>query len=178
VCGFRGSPFAWPLHNRPMRASDLPVERVRGRGDEPAGWPAGRLAELRQRLERLPPGHPSAPDWAEPDPGELAADPAELAADQDELAADPDELAADPAELAADQAELAAGDDSGEYPRDKPAPDDRERVGPGRPWASGGLPGEWQSLGRQFGRAGPGAPYRPWFTDADWARPWFTGEIW
>jgi hypothetical protein len=69
-----------------MRWTDLPPER----GPADAGAPAlsrGKWEELRQRLERLPPGHPSRPDGE----GEAGADgdssPAEPSG---EPGADPD----------------------------------------------------------------------------------------
>ncbi|MGO9503282.1 MAG: hypothetical protein ACLPUO_17300 [Streptosporangiaceae bacterium] len=49
-----------------MRGHDLPGEHRPA--DEPPGRPdplQARLAELRQRLERLPPGHPSAADQSD-----------------------------------------------------------------------------------------------------------------
>jgi hypothetical protein len=134
---------------------------------------AGRLAELRQRLERLPSGHPSAPDHA----GDHEAD-AEVT-DSGELAAGGDATAGGEFE-AGSELEATAGLEA--EPDLEPGGDVEAGGGPtgergtaeqaGRAGRAGGrlLPG----LGQ--GPAGHREGYRPWFTDGEPGQPWFAGE--
>jgi len=116
----------------------------------------GEWEDLKQRLERLPAGHPSSLDDEGPaDEGRAADDRA-----ADDRAAD--DQAAD--DQAADQAGGDRADEVG---------DERARRG-GRtgPDGSARLPG-----GHAAGWApgtGPREPYRPWFASGDSPEPWFS----
>lgn len=131
-----------------MRWTDLPAEG--GPGDAGAsGLRRGEWEALRQRLERLPEGHPSSPDDEELDDEEQDADPAARSAGQTDA------------------------DDRG---RDRPAAPERGQagsrprpgaVGASRAGASDG-PGTVPPAGRE--------PYRPWFTSGESPQPWFAGD--
>ena len=186
--------------------SDLP--RPPGQADQPP--PARsreRLAELRGRLERLPPGHPSSPGYPLP-PGapwddQEASEPAESSPDL----TSPEHSSGGPGgELAGPGGGKLAGPGggglTGSAGGELAGPDGAELVGP-----AGGDDGTGQDAGREPGGAGgrpgddaqpepgrapgpgrtaapaPGAyagpwgapePHRPWFSEADWAAPWFT----
>ncbi len=177
--------------------SDLP--RPPEQADEPP--PARsreRLAELRERLERLPPGHPSSPGYPLP-PGapwdkQEASEPAGFS---------PDPVSPEhgPGRPGGEHADPVGGSRAG--------PDSRDQAGPGGELAgSGGGDGPGADAGREPGTAGGQPPddahpeprrapgpghrgagpvsgayagpwgspelYRPWFSGADWAAPWFT----
>jgi hypothetical protein len=139
-----------------MRRPDLRGEYRPLDGQDPLGTAPGRLAELRQRLERLPPGHPSSP---ERDRGHEARDRAgEL-----EGTADPDAGG----DLKAGNDLEADGDLDGEEERDRP----------GRAGEEGGPAGDGQlASGLDLSQIREHEPYRPWFTDGGPAQPWFAGE--
>jgi hypothetical protein len=132
--------------------SDLP--RPPEQADEPP--PARsreRLAELRGRLERLPPGHPSSPGYPLP-PG---------APGDEQQASEPAGCSPDPISPDAGREPGSAGG----QPPDDAQPELRRGAEPGRRAAApgpGAYPGPW----------GSPEPYRPWFSGADWAAPWFT----
>jgi hypothetical protein len=130
-----------------MRWTDLPAEG--GPGDAGAsGLRRGEWEALRQRLERLPEGHPSSPDDEELDDEELDADP---------------------------EARSAGQADADDNDRDRPADPERGQAG-SRPrrGAAGSRAGEGDRHGTvpATGRE----PYRPWFTTGESPEPWFAGD--
>jgi hypothetical protein len=138
-----------------MRWTDLPADS--GAADAGvSGLGRSEWQQLRQRLERLPAGHPSAPD----DDGPPAEEPDEDGSQGEALDGDPG------------SAEAADGHDrDGGRPAD---PGRGERSArPARPHGSsrpGG--GDTQAAGA-LGRA---EPYRPWFASGDSAEPWFATD--
>jgi hypothetical protein len=132
-----------------MRWIDLPPDGGQADGRDSADHRRAQWAELRQRLERLPPGHPSSPDQDERDRGQDERDTGREAGDL-----------ADPA--AAREPESRVGSDP-EAARGMPADGDRGRVR-----GQGGR--HDQSL------TGRRDPYRPWFTDGEPFQPWFADE--
>jgi hypothetical protein len=132
-----------------MRWTDLPPDR------DPADAGASALAkaqweDLKGRLERLPPGHPSRPDEAgEAGEARLAGDEA---ADQDV----PD--GNDPAGAVSVRDDDHGG---GRAPGGRHRP---ETDGSGAHDAARSVPG------------GPREPYRPWFTAGEPPEPWFTAD--
>ncbi len=165
--------------------SDLPG--ARDRADELPAWPRERLTELRDRLERLPPGHPSSAGYPLQPGGFGAEDEAD--------------------DGAGTEADDGAGPDAGAGPDPgtEPDPETGHETGPGAGIeAQAEAPGAQPDSGREpdghadsraaAGRRGPGhqaaatagryagpwgslQPYQPWFSDACWASPWFTGEM-
>ena len=139
-----------------MRWTDLPADGgaadARASALQRAEW-----QQLRQRLERLPAGHPSSPD----DDGPEAQAPDDDGPEADVLDDDRGTAGLKP----------AGADDRG---RERPG--DRGR-GPGS-----GRPGRGDSPSRPGGDsqplagAGPREPYRPWFASGEPAEPWFTAE--
>jgi hypothetical protein len=129
-----------------MRWTDLPPERGPADGGGSA-LSRGEWQELRRRLERLPPGHPSHPDG-------------EGAERADEDGWPPGQPGPDP------DAGQPGGGDAG---RERPGGGDAGREQAGRA-AGRGRPGGHGEL------AGPGnrEPYRPWFTAGESPEPWFT----
>jgi hypothetical protein len=135
-----------------MRWTDLPPER--GPADDGASaLSRGEWAELRRRLERLPPGHPSHPDGEGEERAGDGGRQAEEAGEAEESGPEPD----DGQRAAGDDGQRAAGDDG------------RERrsgsAGHARPGGHGELAG-------QGGRE----PYRPWFAAGDSPEPWFAAD--
>jgi hypothetical protein len=128
----------------------------------------GEWEDLKQRLERLPAGHPSslddedpaAEDWAEDRPAQGRTDEGRT----DEGRTDEgrtDEGRTDEDRVDEDRVDRAAGQSAAR----------RGRIGPGR---SARLPrgheAEWGP--------GPGQrePYRPWFASGDSSDPWFSAD--
>jgi hypothetical protein len=136
-----------------MRWTDLP------RDHEPAGEPPvlrrGDWEDLRQRLERLPAGHPSAPD------------------DRDDAAADDADAGwAEQSAAGKGQADQGRGAEVGDQPTSREGqsrPDGRAR-----PDGSAGSGGQDAARASGLDRPGRGEPYRPWFTSGEspfWADP-------
>ncbi|MGO9081707.1 MAG: hypothetical protein ACLQDY_22125 [Streptosporangiaceae bacterium] len=184
-----------------MRGPDWP-----GRPDEadaqPAAWPAERLAELRRRLERLPPGHPSAAGYPlqelggpDPDPGEAGradhgraprdrAGPPDQRPGQDEADRGGPGTAAGRGRAAGPVTEAGPGaEDSPDQPRDA-AGDRGPAAGPDREPADGQAAddaadppgaGEQSSEGHSPSRRGtyPGLP-----GSGGPYQPWFNDADW
>jgi hypothetical protein len=128
-----------------MRWTDLPPDRDPADGGV-SELTQGQWQDLRERLERLPPGHPSRPDEAgEAGEAGLAGDDA---ADQD--APDDDEKA------------------PGQGVQDGDA---RRGRAPGAPGEAGGH--RTRDAGRAV-TGGAREPYRPWFTAGEPPEPWFS----
>jgi hypothetical protein len=137
-----------------MRWMDLPPDRDPADG----GGAAASRAEwddLRRRLERLPPGHPSRP-------GDEAEEPAQDGQADQSRADDDGEARAEDGQ--ADRARpggrgspawRGVGDDEAGRPRE---PGGRRERDAGPP-----LPGRRE-------------PYRPWFTAGEPAEPWFAAD--
>lgn len=132
-----------------MRWTDLPAD------DGPADAGASALSrgewdDLRRRLERLPPGHPSHPD------GESRTDEAA----DDEALADEGTNRPGPSETSGPDPE-GSGQAVPIQARGRRAEDH----GSASPGAHGDL-------------AGPGGrePYRPWFTGSESPEPWFAAD--
>ena len=174
-----------------MRPPDLPA---RGLDDDSLSRPPGRLAQLRQRLEQLPPGHPSALGWDSWEPAGQADGLAEPDAAEESLSLTSAEL--EQADRDASQAESADFEPGDLEPGDLRRADGQrdgqqdgqqggqqggrwagDRVAAGRAGRMDGWFGGQLAPGRGSGLIGPSARYRPWFTDADWTQPWFTGQI-
>jgi len=118
-------------------------QALAGGGPRP---PGELLGQLRERLGRLEPNHPSA--YQAPDSGGAEPDSGADATDEDELP------------------ELAEED------QDEPGP---EMGRPDTLSVPGGSPADL-GLGPplpDFGRPGRGDPYRPWFMDGEPGTPWF-----
>jgi hypothetical protein len=137
-----------------MRWTDLPPDR------EPADAGASVLSrgewdDLRRRLERLPPGHPSRPG----DEGEVQAQDGR--ADQRR-----------PADEGEDQAKEKAADQDRAGERGSPGWRGVKDDGAGRPREPGG------HRERDAGPLLPGRrePYRPWFTAGEQPEPWFAAD--
>jgi hypothetical protein len=145
-----------------MRWTDLPPDR--GPADSSASaLSRGEWDDLRRRLERLPPGHPSRPG----DQDEVQA--------QDGRAGDEDEVQAQ------DDRADDEGEDQAEYGRpDQARPD--ERGSPARRGVMDNDAGRHREPGghreRDAGPAIPGRrePYRPWFTAGEPPEPWFAED--
>lgn len=143
-----------------MRWTDLPADH----GAADTGGSGLRRAEwerLRQRLQRLPDGHPSSPDDDGPEAEAGDGDGRQVTV----RGGGPETGEHGPA-------------DSGDRERDR----GHERGGgSGRPGASPG-PSRRRGDGRPGGDgswlagAGPSQPYRPWFASGEPAEPWFTAE--
>ena len=144
--------------NRGMRWTDLPPDRDPVDGGASA-LSRGEWDDLRQRLERLPPGHPSRP-------GDEGEGPAQDGRTDQSRADDANEV----------QAEDGRADDE-DGRADQARPGERGSPGwrgvmdsdAGRPRESGG------HRERDAGPAIPGRrePYRPWFTAGESPEPWF-----
>jgi len=147
-------------------------------GEGRARQPVELLDQLRERLERLDPSHPSAnPGFADLDEAqgrEAAAEPAE--AEQDSDPDRPSMRKEGPDSSPDDQ----AGDQAGDQSPGQPAADRRA----GEPLASAVVDGAATGVADggnyqmvQIDRMGKGEPYRPWFAgepDAPWfVDPWF-----
>jgi hypothetical protein len=158
-----------------MRWTDLPPDH----GPADAGGAVlsrGEWDDLRRRLERLPPGHPSRPGGegeAQVQDGRAGQSLADRADDEGEAQAE---------DGRADQGQADRADDEGEaQARDGQADQARpgERGSPawsgvmdsdaGRPREPGG------HRERDAGPMIPGRrePYRPWFTAGESPEPWF-----
>jgi hypothetical protein len=130
-----------------MRWTDLPPDRDAADG-RVSGLTRGQWQELRERLERLPPGHPSRPgDAGLPDEARSAG---EDAADQGL----PDE----------DDPAGARGVQDDDPVRGR-APG--ERAEPGRRRAPDAA---------RAAAGGAHEPYRPWFTTGEPPEPWFAAD--
>ena len=150
-----------------MRVPDLPGGH--GPADQPPARPGprqDRLAELRQRLERLPPGHPSAPDRRFEDGYRTPGDPAYGSTAVGDIEPDDVEGAAGPGPSRPAEPDQPGGRPAGER-------DAADRSG--RTRGDAGYRARLPSAG-DLGLHGRRDPYRPWFAGADWTQPWFTGE--
>jgi hypothetical protein len=146
-----------------MRWTDLPPDRDPADGGASAAS-RGEWDDLRRRLERLPPGHPSRPG----DEGEIQA--REGRADQgraDEEAEDP--RADEEGEV---QAEERRADQARPGERGSPAWRGVRDDEAGRPREPG------RHRERDAGPLLPGRrePYRPWFTAGEQPEPWFAAD--
>ena len=155
-----------------MRWTDLPPDRGPADGGGAAAS-RGEWDDLRRRLERLPPGHPSRPG----DEGEIRAQdglPGQSQADDEgEAQADdgrPDRSQAD--DEGEDQAEDRQADQGRPGERASPAWRGVRDDEAGRPREPGG------HRERDAGPLLPGRrePYRPWFTEGEPPEPWFAAE--
>lgn len=114
----------------------------------------GEWEDLKQRLERLPAGHPSSLDDEDP-------------ADEDSA----DDGRADDGRADNDRADNGRAD---EERADEIGDQRAGRKGPTGPDRSARLPG-----GHEAGWApgpGPREPYRPWFASGDSPEPWFSSD--
>lgn len=166
---------------------------MRGDRPEPAG---GRdpLGDLRERLARLPAGHPSSPDYRPPqgqgEDGDMASGaPADLARDshsaEDGGRAEEgdlgdsdfgdgglgrDELGGDDlgrgGEAAGEGTADRADKPGGPHPRGAARPEGAGRSRHGQPASR--VPGPGRSQG--------GEPYRPWFSSGDEPDLWFSPD--
>lgn len=137
-----------------MRWTDLPADG----GAADAGVSGLRRAQweqLRQRLERLPAGHPSSPDDDGPE------------ADADDDGPQADVLEGDP--------ETTGADDGHGRDRDGPA-DPVPGEGSARPGRRGAASRPGGGDTRAAGAIGRGEPYRPWFASEGSAEPWFAAD--
>jgi hypothetical protein len=161
------------------------------RGDRPGPAGGGRdpLDDLRERLARLPAGHPSSPDYRPPqqrgEDGDLARVPGDLAGDSH--SAEDSSLGGD-----SDGAEEGSRGD-GDLGRDDLGRDD-EAAGegvagqgdkPDGPHRRGSARPEGPSSGRHGqptprvpgpGLSQAGQPYRPWFSSGDGLDLWFSPD--
>jgi hypothetical protein len=141
-----------------MRWTDLPRDRESPDADPPV-LRRGEWDDLRQRLERLPAGHPSSPEGG-------------ARADGDNEAREDDEARADEARADEPRPDEAKPDESApdERPESEGRPDRRERPGPGGRSGRGGHDaGSAAADGRR-------EPYRPWFTSGESPEPWFSAD--
>ncbi len=140
-----------------MRWTDLPRDRETSDADAPV-LRRGEWDDLRQRLERLPAGHPSSPD-----------DEARADADDEAREDEARDGEARDGEARADESrpEESAADERAE--RDG-RPDRHQRPGPGGRSGRGG---------HDAGSAaadGPRDPYRPWFASGVSPEAWFSTD--
>ena len=139
-----------------MRWTDVPGEGEQADGRASADHRRAQWEELRQRLEQLPPGHPSSPEQDEWD----------TAGEADGLAG---EHGGGLAEERGVPPEQGVPPERG-VPREQGVPG---RTAGGRSHAGDGA----LTTGRQDqGLIGRHDPYRPWFTDGESAPPWFADE--
>ena len=139
-----------------MRWTDLPGDR--GPADDGDGpvLRRGDWEDLRQRLERLPAGHPSSPrgddgmdgDWVD---GERA----------DEAGSSPE-----PAEVQDREVGRGEDRDAGEHDAGRGT----------RAAGRGGPDGRAGRGGHDAGAGGQREPYRPWFTSGESPEPWFYAD--
>jgi hypothetical protein len=158
-------------------------------GDRPGPGAARRdpLGDLRERLARLPAGHPSSPDYrpaqergGEGDRGE-ASDRGEagVRGEAGDLAGGAEGLARGEEGLDGGEEGLARGDEAaGEAAADRERGADRaHRRGAARP-EGGGLNRPGQSPPRPLGSglSQGREPYRPWFSPGDEPELWFSPD--
>jgi hypothetical protein len=151
-----------------MRPPDWASER----GDSAERGPADRARwardDLRQRLDRLPDGHPSAPEYEElPGSGEPGSgQPAEYGElENAELEnAEPENAELDNGEL-----------DNGELDNGEPA-EGGDEGGGGRPAGRRAGDAGARTAAGTGGLASSQQPYRPWFTSGESPAPWFTAD--
>jgi hypothetical protein len=148
-----------------MRSADWASERAAFDDRGGATRVGGPGEDLRQRLGRLPPGHPSSAGYDELQSGRPSS------AGYEEL----------PSGLAGDEPEYAGLERPDDEPADRPSAEKPAagpgRPRPGRPWAERqpGQPDAGPAWGAG-GLAGRKEPYRPWFTAGESPEPWFTAE--
>jgi hypothetical protein len=146
-----------------MRWTDLPADRGPDEAG-PSGLRRSEWQQLRQRLERLPAGHPSSPGGETGDGG---------AWDESRLEHE-----------AQEGWERAGGEvtepPSGAGPEVAARPGSKERharrgVNDDTPTRRGGHVGQPSHEGPDAGAASPASsePYRPWFASGESAEPWF-----
>ena len=129
-----------------MRWTDLPPDRASADRAEAAARQRGEWQDLKQRLERLPAGHPSSPY------DEAGAD------ESGGAEAGADEHRAREAGAGADE---AGGRRAGRGGRDRGAAAERP-AGSGGPDAGPAR--------------GPRDPYQPWFAAGESPEPWFSAD--
>jgi hypothetical protein len=132
-----------------MRWTDLPRDREPADDREGPVVQRGEWEDLKQRLERLPAGHPSSLDRADHADEDWADD-----GRADDGRADEDPADDDLADEVGDQRAGRSG-------RTGPDRSARLRGGHEAGWAPG--PGRRE-------------PYRPWFAAGDSPEPWFYGD--
>jgi hypothetical protein len=133
-----------------MRWTDLPPDREPAGADAPV-LPRREWDDLRQRLERLPPGHPSRPG--------------------DEGGAE--EYRADQIPADRDQAEGGGTGQSRAAEGGSPGRRGVKDDDPGRHGEPGAQPERGPGTGAVPGRR---EPYRPWFTEGGSPQPWFAAD--
>ncbi len=137
-----------------MRWTDLPADRESADAGASA-LSRGEWDELRRRLERLPPGHPSRPDGEDG-----AAEGREAEATASEAQADEGTDPPEPPGRPDLDPERGRPADPGQARERHAGPGDRAR------------PGGHGDLGGLGGRE----PYRPWFTAGEAPEPWFAAD--
>jgi hypothetical protein len=149
-----------------MRWTDLPGDPEPAGGRDRAVVRRGEWEDLRRRLERLPAGHPSAPD----DRDDAAADGADAGWAEDSRA---DE----------GRAGRGSADEAGEQPAERGGraePDRRARPeGSTRPEGQARPEGSTRPEGQEARRSAGldrREPYRPWFTSGESPDPWFWAD--
>ena len=143
-----------------MRWTDLPADGGPD-GAGPSGLRRSEWEQLRQRLERLPAGHPSSPD------GETGEDDAwDDESRLEHEAQEGWERASEPPSGAGP--EVAARPGSKDRHARRGGNDDA-------PTRRGGPDGQQSHEGPEAGAAdpAPSEPYRPWFAPGESAEPWF-----
>jgi hypothetical protein len=132
-----------------MRWTDLPRDREPADDREGPVIQRGEWEDLKQRLERLPAGHPSSLDAEDPAAEDCTA---EDWAEKDHAAGD------------------RAGEDRADGAGDQ-RPGRSGRTGPDRlAWMAGGHDAGWAP------GSGQREPYRPWFASGDSPEPWFSAD--
>jgi len=162
---------------------------------EPAGSGRDPLGDLRERLARLPAGHPSSPDYRpSPEQGEdggvAYGAPADLASDSHRAADSDRGEDGDPAEDSdrGEEADLGGGepgrgDLGGTEGPGEGAADREDRAGGPHPRGAGRPGGADRSRHSQPTSRGPGPgrspggePYRPWFSSGVGPDLWFSPD--
>jgi hypothetical protein len=131
-----------------MRWKDLPADGAPGDAGA-SGLRRGEWEALRQRLERLPEGHPSALDDEEPEAEDQEADPA---------------------------AESGGRSDADDSARQRPADREPGEAASQPRRGAAGASRARESDGRGAVAGARREPYRPWFASGEPAQPWFTGN--
>ncbi len=158
-----------------MRWTDVPGEGEQADGRASADHRRAQWEELRQRLEQLPPGHPSSPEqdeWDNAGEADGLAEPAAAHEPEPRAGGDPE---ADQ-DMGTDSDLGAAGEQGGGLAGEQDVP--QEQGVPGRTAGRRSHAGDgYLTTGRpDQGLIGRHDPYRPWFTDGESAPPWFADE--
>jgi Amidohydrolase family len=133
---------------------------MRDKPEAPGGDDRDPLADLRERLARMPAGHPSSPDYR---PAQEPADGSDRGGEGDGLGG---EESAGDGEAAGETAAGAEREPEGPHRPGAPRPEDTGRGRPDQP----------RPRGQGSGLPRPGEPYRPWFSSGDGPQPWFSPE--